>query len=346
MRMRHSIALLCGLVATTGIGLAAQDFDVVRVNSVIGSGVDQLKSSTIIFNDQRTDDESTSAFVRFDDWSRLKPIQKQYLALFPAYTEPMVHRTVDGVKSETATPEKMQLYVVEARFKISRPATSIDLKRYTTLKFIESLDPSIKHQVIKTADMKVFDDERYAGNKNPDRNWCEGPSVALCVHSIYKLEGKLPMGIALANKIREGNDRKLSDKIEFESELRLLTPTEEESTGIKRLTGLNAPVVGVVEQTSFYINQVIRFGKLMVVFQPHPTEPNSTVSTVLIALAVSSNTLDSKKKYADVPVLKNLVPIQVLLGKSNFNTGNSISAGLPIYVRNQLKAIARVLDQE
>lgn len=330
-------------MATTGIGVAAPEFEVVRVNSVAGYPLEQIKPNTIIFSDQRSDDDSNNAFVRFDDWARMKPIQKQYLSLFPNYTEPMVHKTIEGETKYYR--EEMQLYLVQARFKLARPPTSIDMKRYASLKFIEGLDPAIKHTVIKSADMKVFEDEKYAGNKNPDRIWCEGPEVALCLHSTYKLEGKLPMGIALANKIRE-SERKLSDKIEFESELRLLTPTEADSIGLKRLTGLDSPITGVVEQTSFYINQVIRFGKLMVIFQPHPNDANSTVSTVMIALAVSSTTLDSKKKYQDVPVLKNLVPIQVLLGKSNFNTGHSISAGLPTYVRNQLKAMARILDQE
>jgi hypothetical protein len=343
MWKRYTVAVLLGFAAILSVSAATQEFQVVRVASVSGYALDQLKPYTIIFNDQRPDDESNNAFVRFDDWSRLKPIQKQYLSLFPNYTEPTVHRQIDGVTKTYR--DEMQLYIVEARFRLSRPATSINLKRYAALKFIESLDPTIKHEVIKTADMKVFEDEKYAGNKNPDRNWCEGPSVALCVHSVYKLEGKLPMGIALANKIREG-ERKLSDKIEFESELRLVTPNDEEAAGLKRLTGLDAPIAGVVEQTSFYINQVIRFGKLMVVFQPHPNDANSTIASVMIALAVSSNTLDSKKKYQDVPVLKNLVPIQVLLGKSNFNTGNSISAGLPVYVRNQLKAMAAILDHE
>src|SRR5262245_16589610 len=140
MRMRHSIALL-GLVATTGIGVAAPDFDVVRVGSVTNSAIEQLQPNTIIFNDQRTADESNNAFVRFDDWSRLKPLQKQYLALFPNYTEPMVHKSTEGVTK--LQRDEMQLYVVEARFKISRPAPSIDLKRYAALKFIESLDTAI-----------------------------------------------------------------------------------------------------------------------------------------------------------------------------------------------------------
>ncbi len=38
----------------------------------------------------------------------------------------------------------------------------------------------------------------------------------------------------------------------------------------------------------------------------------------------------------------NLVPSQVLLGNSSFNTGNSISAGLPSYVRNRIKSIAEI----
>jgi hypothetical protein len=360
MRMRRNIALVLGMAALGATSAAAQEAKYSYcppdgppagqwcvqqpVSSVLAYPLNQIKRNTIVFYDQRTNDDSNNAFVRFDDWSRLKPVQKQYLSLFPNYVEPMIHKVVEGVKSETASREELQLYVVEARFKLSRPAAAIDLKRYATVQFIESLDPSIKHQVIKAADMKVFEDERYAANRNPERNWCEGPTVALCVHSVYKLEGKLPMGIALANKIRE-SERKLSDKIEFESELRLVTPTEDDSAGLKRLTGLNAPVTGVVEQTSFYINQVIRFGKLVIVLQPNPDDASSTVATVLIALAVSSNTLESKKKYQDVPVLKNLVPAQVLLGKSNFNTGGSISAGLPTYVRNQLKAMARILDQ-
>ena len=65
----------------------------------------------------------------------------------------------------------------------------------------------------------------------------------------------------------------------------------------------------------------------------------------MIALAVSSSTLEMKKKYQAVPVLRNLVPSQVLLGNSSFNTGNSISAGLPSYVRNRIKAIADILDR-
>jgi hypothetical protein len=64
-----------------------------------------------------------------------------------------------------------------------------------------------------------------------------------------------------------------------------------------------------------------------------------------VALAVSATTLETKKNYEDVPVLRNLVPVQVLLGNSSFNTGSSISAGLPVYTRNRIKAIAELLNK-
>jgi hypothetical protein len=39
------------------------------------------------------------------------------------------------------------------------------------------------------------------------------------------------------------------------------------------------------------------------------------------------------------------VPAQVLAGKSSFNSGKSLSAGLPLYARNQVKAIAAILER-
>jgi hypothetical protein len=89
----------------------------------------------------------------------------------------------------------------------------------------------------------------------------------------------------------------------------------------------------------------MQFGKFFAVLQQDPANANRTIATTFIALAVKSRVLESKKKYENVPVLRNLVPAQVLMGKSSFNTGSSISAGLPSYARNRIKAIAGMLDQ-
>jgi uncharacterized protein YktA (UPF0223 family) len=342
MWMRQTTALLF-VLATAAASASAQEFQIVKVASVAGSTADQLKPKTILFNDRRVDEKSDKgAFIRFDEWVRTKPVEKKILSLFPTFSEGTIHRVIDGVKKEVK--DELQVYVTEARFKLSRPAAEINLKEFATLSFVKSMDPQIKHEIIKPSDVSVLKDERAVANRHPDRGWCEGTGVTICTRSTYKLEGKLPMGIALANKLRDG-ERKHSDTIEFESEMRLLSAADVDEAGLKTLTGVGTPIAGVLEQNMFHVNQVMRFGKLIAVIQPNPADDKTTIATVMISLAVSSNTLESQKKYQDVPVLRNLVPSQVLLGYSSFNTGNSISSGLPNYVRNRIKAIAAILDK-
>ncbi len=343
MWIKTSTAALLVLTTSVAIAASAADYQIVKVASVAGATIDTLKPKTIFFTDHRTDDTSDKgAFIRFDDWSKSRPVEYKFLNLFPTFKEGMVHKIIDGSKKEVK--DELQMYVTEARFMLSRPADSVDLKQFASLPFIQSIDPSIKHQTINASDVSTLKDEKGTNNKNPDRNWCEGAGVTACIRSSYKLEGKLPIGVALANKLRD-SEKKLSDTIEFESEMRLLKASDVDEAGLKQLTGINTPVAGVLEQNMFYVNQVMRFGKLIAVFQPNPSDAKSTVTTVVIALAVGSSTLEQKKKYENVPVLRNLVPSQVLLGNSSFNTGESISAGLPNYVRNRIKAIAGILDR-
>ena len=65
-----------------------------------------------------------------------------------------------------------------------------------------------------------------------------------------------------------------------------------------------------------------------------------------MALAIEESVLDKKKEYEKVPVLRNLVPAQVLMGQSSFNPGNSISAGLPKYARNEIGTVAGLLARD
>ena len=115
------------------------------------------------------------------------------------------------------------MYVTEARFKLSRPAASIDLKQFATLPFIESIDPAIKHEVIKPSDVSILKDEKGRQQQESGPRLVRRRRRHRLHRSSYKLEGKLPIGVALANKLRD-SERKLSDTIEFESEMRLLRP--------------------------------------------------------------------------------------------------------------------------
>lgn len=342
--MRCLVMVLVAAAASFG-SAQAQEFQVTKVPSVAGYPLDQLKLQTIIFNDYREAEisEGASGFIRFEDWGRRMPAQKASLSLYPSYAEAMTTRTVEGM--QTTTKDRLQLYVAEARFLVAKPAAAIDLKRYANLQFLEKMDPAIKHTVIKPSELTLLNEERNQNNRNPQRKWCEGASVTLCVRSRYKLEGKIPMGVALANKLRD-NDRKLTDFVEFENEFRVLLPGEFDEAAMKKLTGIDTPVAAVLEQNIFAVNQILRFGKFIAVLQPLPQKPDITITTGTVALGVSATTLETKKSYEDVPVLKNLVPVQVLLGNSSFNTGASISAGLPVYTRNRIKAIAEILNKD
>src|SRR5262245_66236187 len=97
---------------------------------------------------------------------------------------------------------------------------------------------------------------------------------------------------------------------------------------------------------TLYITQVMQFVNLLAVCQKHPADANQTIFTVFVALAVEASFLAKKKEFSTVPVLRNLVPAQVIAGKSSFNSGNSITAGLPAYARNEIKAIAAILDRK
>src|SRR5580658_2513068 len=39
-----------------------------------------------------------TGLIRFEDWERERPLQKQFLNLFPAYVEPTINATRNGVR--------------------------------------------------------------------------------------------------------------------------------------------------------------------------------------------------------------------------------------------------------
>lgn len=319
---------------------AAAEFQMQEVAS-LPAGAGTLAPGTILFTDHRKDDlvDPATGLIHFADWERLRLPQKQLLSLFPSFEEPMIG-TEDGAKQRK---RRLHVYVAEARFALPRPAASIDLSKLISLATIEQIDSSIKHRLITPADV-IPNRDANAANHNPQRQWCDSAAALICIQSRYQLEGRLPTGIMLVNKIRE-NHKKIADFMEFQSELRRVPAAEIDAAAIARETGIDAPVAGVVEQNIFYVNQIMQFGKFLAVLQPDPADARKSVATALVALAVDSDLFEKKKELESVPILRNLVPAQVLAGNSSFNTGNSISAGLPKYARNRVKAIAALLEK-
>ena len=222
------------MLATTVAFASAQDFQIVKVASVAGAAIDELKPKTIFFNDHRVDETSDKgAFIRFDEWTRTKPVQKQVPQPVPELQRrhgPQDHRRLEerGEGRAADVRHRGALHAVAAG---GRRSTS---RRFATLPFIQSIDPSIKHEAIKPSDVSIAE-----GREGPPTTrtrtapGAKAPGVTACIRSTYKLEGKLPIGVALANKLRD-SERKISDSIEFESEMRLLSAADVDEDGAAR----------------------------------------------------------------------------------------------------------------
>lgn len=297
-----------------------------------------LKPGTILFTDHRDEPaKPENGLVPYLEWRKLRPAEQAALAPYPGYAEPDYLQTLNGVSKRRH--ETLKVYVAQGRFVVNRAPESIDLASYATLGFVAKMDPVIKHKALNPADVTPTKDPAAAFAKRPDRPWCDVGTT--CIESRYDLEGKLPLGVKLANRLEDGATKKIAEFVSFQSELRTLPPAE--AAALSALTRIDAPVTGGLEQTIFWVNQILRFGKFLAVFQPMPGDSGKTVVTTYMALAIKADVLDRKQEYARVPVLKNLLPAQVLMGNSSFNTGTSISAGLPTYARNRMVAFADAL---
>ncbi|MCJ2121949.1 hypothetical protein MKL11_05275 [Methylobacterium sp. J-077] len=306
-----------------------------EVPSVTALDPATLKPGQVLFTDHRDNPTAPeNGLIPYLDWLRTRPAEAAVLAPFPGYKEPDYTVTVNGVTKPRH--ETLKVYVAEGRFVVPRPPEAIDLQAFAILGFVQKMDPAIKHKAITVGEVTPNKDPAAAFAKRPDRPWCEGAGA--CIESRYDLEGKLPLGVKLANKLEEGSAKKIAEYVSFQSELRVLGP--DQGAPLKALTKIDTTVTGGLEQTIFWVNQILRFGKFLAVFQPMPNDPTKTVVTTYMALAIKADVLDRKAEYARVPVLKNLLPAQVLMGNSSFNTGNSISAGLPVYARNRITAFA------
>ena len=347
MRRAAVLAALAGawIAAPWSHGLAqTPDFRIDNVSAARKVEPARLAPGAIEFSDHTGPGTSSeTALMPFDDWANRQPIEKKFLALFPSYAELLINGEDSAAEpSQKPYTEKLYMYVAQARFVLAKAPGAIDLSRYVALPFLQKIDAAVRHTLITADDVPAFKDKAGIGNANPDRKWCTGLAKSICIASTYKLEGKIPIGIALVNKLRDS--KKVADHIDFQSELAALSPDDLDQNALRELTALDSPIAGVLQQSIFYVNQIMKFGKFFAVFQTHPSDPNKTVVTAFMSLAIKASVLDEKREFEKVPVLRNLVPAQVLMGQSSFNSGESISAGLPKYARNEIRTVAGLLQ--
>src|SRR5215831_17090153 len=165
MRIRSFLlgSLAAGAIVSAAL---AAPFKIVEVPSVGKLPIGQIAPQTVAFSDHKDDNvtDRTSGLIKFEDWAQTRPVQKQFLGLYPAYDEPVL-----GLGT-AAKPHKKRLhvYVAEGRFALKRAAASINLGEYANLAFLQRIDPAIKHKVIAPADVMPNKNPQ-AANHNPSR---------------------------------------------------------------------------------------------------------------------------------------------------------------------------------
>src|SRR5260370_21354518 len=168
----------------------AQEFRLEEVASLADLPIRQLKPKTIAFADRPAENlvDPGTGFMRYEDWAKARPLEQQFLGLYPGYREPNTDIIVDGAKKRFK--EKLHMYVAAARFMLSRQPGSLDLARLITLPFVEQIDPPIKHRLIGSGDVTSTQEPKVIFNQNPNRRRCGRMPTGICLASHPQLAGR------------------------------------------------------------------------------------------------------------------------------------------------------------
>lgn len=202
-------------------------------------------------------------------------------------------------------------------------------KEHVDIKQIENLDIFLPGLEKSQAHMK-----------RPDRDWCVADQRTVCYESCRLA----PKGSAVENAIKLYNNLKKPytgrDKgIATQNEIRIYKPNEFAFKGkIESLTGVATPVGGAVEITQFYVNQIMVYGKMMVIFQQDPKDAQKTVVSVLSTYGAREDAWNHKKGGILVQgLLKSAHP--------KLNADSGILAGIPKFTKNAAAAFADILEK-
>ena len=192
--------------------------------------VAQIKPRTILFTDKPATIWSIrrSASSAIEDWAKARPVAAAVPRPLPGYTEPNVDIIVDG--TQPPLPREAA-DVCDGGALRAVAAAGLAQARGACHAAVRRADRS-RHQAPGRDRRGQGAPEGRKGPATSIRtaNGARAAEVVICLRSAYKLEGRLPVGIALANKLREGS-RRISDTIEFESEIAVLSAAEVDESG-------------------------------------------------------------------------------------------------------------------
>ena len=286
----------------------------------------------------------------YENWVKSSPAEAQALALFPGYKERQFEAENEfGIKEQQT--EKLTVFIAKARFVVTKP---INLSGLLNLSYIKTVDASMEHRQIGVQDIFIFRKPNpiLLHNTTPSFKWCENRTNSICVESKYSYPIKYSPLIAGANtavriehkvKGQPGEPRLYDYFSLLQSELRYVTPQELSALPqLTSLTGQNSPVVGGIEQSIFYFNQMGQFGKSLAIVQQ--LDASRSLITSYVAVGIKTKNLDGSRAGLAKGTGINLP--EFLMGKSFLNAKDcSLMAGYPAYTGCLAKNVAELLEK-
>lgn len=288
----------------------------------------------------------------FKDWEKQHAYEGRVLKLFPDYREP--ERDSEDLASGgiRRAIEDQVVFVGRATFALNKKP-DLELLRplmsTQTLSEIEKLAMAGKekncrwppgplvHQVIAPDKLLVDRATKRPHNTPPTGAWCE--PGRLCLESRWDYPSYLA-GMLTVYSITEG---KRKDTFQLgQGEARLLNASELSAIPDLKYLVPGAPLVGAVQQSTFYVNQLMRWGKNLVVLQSHPSQPDTTLVTSYFVIAVSKKYYDLKKSISGPEIRL----ADFFNGDSFLNCKNgTLMAGVPDYTTALAEALSVVLGR-
>ena len=307
--------------------------------------------------------------TRFDKW--ITTPEAEFLNLFEGFKERKVKKT--RAASERVT-EHLVMFVARAKAVINKAPNALNLKSIASVEFIKGLNPEIRHRAISPMEImpivaakpvglgependhpnfkamcnqgevsfkRPAKEQDLADTNRPGQSWCANTERSICVESCYVFTANYQRGMNTYNSTYgriNGDEKDLG--IASQSEIRYFVSEAEwgKRQSASSLTGIKTPVRGIFEQNIFYFNQLNQYGKMIAIFQEHPSDSTKTIVTSLAVFGIQASTFERNAPF----------PIRLILmgrGGGLLNTSTGITAGLPVFGRDTAVQFMELLEK-
>lgn len=316
-------------------------------------------------------------FMKFDHW--LTTDQGKLMNRYPGFAQQKL-KLKDAYGNETEAPDNLTIFGAQSKFLVSRPPAELNLNKFVNLDVLKKADPAFTHQkMITSADVasenpNVKNRERLTYIQDPAKKWCSGKdsfcfqarfefsclkflidtynnikaSKTAVVNATNNVIAKLPMANPAPAPLPV---KKLEYFFDLQSEAVVLNGMDPNNKNLaeqlKNITKVPSQVHSILIQTAFYSSDYFEFGKAIAVVQDNPTQPGTSIVSLVLISALKDSVLAKAKS---VPVPERMFKLEdFLLGKTILNgmkDCRGIETGIVPYTKSLISNMANIIDSK